>query len=689
QVSKLKLQAPTIPYVSNLTGTWIRAEEATDPRYWAEHLRKTVRFGEGLLQLTKDARSILLEIGPGQTLGSLARAQTSEQVVLSTLRHPNEADSDAEYLLKRLGQIWLAGGKIDWNGFYADEQRRRLPLPTYPFERQRYWVDPPRTATTNVAAQTTQATNGEAHVSSTSSPSNVDAPHVPADSLEQSGAHRPMHQRPLMGTPYVAPRDETEQKIARIWETFLSVEEVGVNDNFFELGGHSLLATQLIALLRDAFRLPLPLGALFQSPTVSGLAQEITRLRHASADATAAAPTAFDALPKIVSDPEHRYDPFPLTDIQQAYWIGRSSSLELGGVATHIYFEVEGTGVDLARLEGAWRRVIARHDMLRAVVLPDGRQQVLESVPDYEIAVSDLRGKSEEEAAEELAALRERMSHQVMPADRWPLFELHASRLTDERVRLHVSFDMLIGDAWSFQLLWRDLLAYYLDEEAQLPELGVTFRDYVLTEAGLRQSALYEQAREYWWRRLDELPAAPELPLARNPASLEQPRFVRRTGRLEAGRWEELKRRARQAGLTPSGVLLAAYAEVLARWSKRQHFMINLTLFNRLPLHEGIGEVVGDFTSLTLLEADYRGGSSFRERGRKLQEQLWEDIDRRYVSGVAVMRELGRRRGAAQAVMPVIFTSILNQAQSGADNATQAAADEAAPHGQSSAGTQG
>ncbi|HEV2705202.1 MAG TPA: AMP-binding protein, partial [Pyrinomonadaceae bacterium] len=356
--------------------------------------------------------------------------------------------------------------------------------------------------------------------------------------------------------------------------------------------------------------------------------------------------------------------------------MGRSSSLELGGVATHIYFEVEGRGIDVERLEGAWRRVIERHDMLRAIVLADGRQQVLESVPPYEIAVSDLRGMGDERASEELASVRAQMSHQVIPADRWPLFEIRASRLTDERLRLHVSFDMLIGDAWSVQLLLRDLMTYYLDESAQLPELEVTFRDYVLTEASLRDTALYEQAREYWWKRIDEMPAAPELPLARNPATLEQPQFSRRTARLEAAQWEELKRRARQAGLTPSGVLLAAYAEVLSLWSKRQHFMINLTLFNRLPMHEQIEQVVGDFTSLTLLEADYRVGGSFRERGRKLQEQLWEDIDRRYVSGVAVMRELARRRGAAQAVMPVIFTSILNQAQA-RGNESQAAAGEA------------
>jgi amino acid adenylation domain-containing protein len=128
--------------------------------------------------------------------------------------------------------------------------------------------------------------------------------------------------------------------------------------------------------------------------------------------------------------------------------------------------------------------------------------------------------------------------------------------------------------------------------------------------------------------------------------------------------------------MTASGVLLAAYAEVLSLWSRRQHFTINLTLFNRLSLHEDVERVVGDFTSLTLLEADYRGSGGYVGRGRRLQEQLWEDIDRRYVSGVEVMRELARKRGAAQAAMPVVFTSELNFTTSNDEASRQEVASE-------------
>jgi acyl transferase domain-containing protein/acyl carrier protein len=145
-VKKITLNPPQIPYISNVTGTWITTEQATDPHYWARHLRQTVQFANGLGVLLKNSDGILLEVGPGRTLKTLATQhpdKTREQVVLSSIRHPQEQLSDVAFLLNALGKLWLAGAKIDWSGFYTHEQRHRLPLPTYPFERQRYWIDPP------------------------------------------------------------------------------------------------------------------------------------------------------------------------------------------------------------------------------------------------------------------------------------------------------------------------------------------------------------------------------------------------------------------------------------------------------------------------------------------------------------------------------------------------------------------
>lgn len=149
-VRALKRNFPSLRFVSNFTGQWITPEEATDPGYWAMHLARTVRFAAGV-QTLKETGAILLEVGPGQTLSTLARQQLhgpAAPLAFSTLRRPSETAADHEFLLNTLGRLWLAGVNIDWQGFYTHELRRRLPLPTYPFERERYWLEPRKAVTT-------------------------------------------------------------------------------------------------------------------------------------------------------------------------------------------------------------------------------------------------------------------------------------------------------------------------------------------------------------------------------------------------------------------------------------------------------------------------------------------------------------------------------------------------------------
>ena len=145
KLKKVKIGAAQIPIVSTLTGTWLTAEEAADPGYWSKHMRQTVRFADALSEILKQPETVLLEIGPGQTLSALAKQQAETRVVLSSLRHPHDNQSDVAYMLRTLGRLWTAGVEIDWTAFHADESKhRRIPLPTYPFERRRYWIDPPR-----------------------------------------------------------------------------------------------------------------------------------------------------------------------------------------------------------------------------------------------------------------------------------------------------------------------------------------------------------------------------------------------------------------------------------------------------------------------------------------------------------------------------------------------------------------
>ncbi|GAB1545496.1 hypothetical protein NUACC21_81720 [Scytonema sp. NUACC21] len=368
-----------------------------------------------------------------------------------------------------------------------------------------------------------------------------------------------------------------------------------------------------------------------------------------------------DKLATIVPNPEQRHQPFPLTEIQQAYWIGRMGAFKGGNVAIHAYVEIESSHLDLPLLNVAWQRLVDRHDMLRAIVLPDGQQQILAQVPPYEIKVFDLRNQDRTTVENHLLATRLRLSHQVLPADQWPLFELCASRLDDRLIRLHISVDALNIDIGSFMILIREWIQLYQDLDVPLPPLELSYRDYVRALEALRDSHVYQQSLEYWRSRLVNLPSAPDLPFVQLSEGAEHSQFRRLSAQLDKETWHRLKTRASQAGLTPSGILLAAYADVLTRWSKSPHFTLNVTLFNRLPIHPQVNNILGDFTSIILLEIDNSTTDPFAIFAQRIQKQLWRDLEHRYVSGVQVLRELTQYWGqTGEAIMPIVFTSALD-----------------------------
>ena len=142
----MKLNSPQIPFISNVTGTWITVNSATDPLYWAQHLRQPVQFSQGIAELLTNPEAIFLEVGAGRTLSTLTKQQASNRTILCSLPHPQERASDTsdlELMLKTLGQLWLNGVEVDWKSFYDQQPYQIVSLPTYPFERQRYWIDPP------------------------------------------------------------------------------------------------------------------------------------------------------------------------------------------------------------------------------------------------------------------------------------------------------------------------------------------------------------------------------------------------------------------------------------------------------------------------------------------------------------------------------------------------------------------
>ena len=364
--------------------------------------------------------------------------------------------------------------------------------------------------------------------------------------------------------------------------------------------------------------------------------------------------------PVLRTDPAGRYAPFPLTDVQQGYLTGRNAGLDLGSVSTHGYQEFEISGLDVARYRAAWRSTIMRHEAMRTIIHPNGTQQVVENTPPYDVAVNDLRGLPEAEVETRLTAVREEMSHQVLPLGVWPMFDVRVSLLENDVARLHFSFDALLLDASSFPLLMNDVRFFYENPEGTLPELRLTFRDYVMSLGDLEESDEYKKAERYWNERIPTLPPAPEFFFKTTLAALDDSRFKRLHAPWSLEDWKKLEGKAAKLGLTGTIVLLSAFAEVLRLWNRHQNFCINISYFNRRGLHPQVNDILGDFTDILLLEARNPAGSTLLERAKLLQEQFWRDMEHRDFSGVRVIRELLRRRpGGGTVLMPIVFTNIL------------------------------
>lgn len=437
------------------------------------------------------------------------------------------------------------------------------------------------------------------------------------------------------GSAREPPQEATEQAVAAVWRELLKVPEVYRDSHFFQLGGDSLLATRLIGELGKNGHAA-TLGDLFDYPMLAAFAATVQR---------SGAPDGGE----LRRDSAARYAPFALTDVQQAYLVGRQPGFALGGVGAHFFVEFEVEDLDVGRFEQAMNRLIGRHDTLRTVVR-DGMQQVLQQVPPFTLQchrVADLDG-------DEARALRERLARQVLDPSRWPVFDIQAAQDGGRHARLFVCLDNLMLDGLSMQILLAELEQVYTNPQQKLSELEIGFRDYL---EHARQREVNELSQAYWTRRLDSLPPAPRLPVRCDPTDVGAPHFGRVSGRLPAGQWRALKERARDEGLTPSALLLAAYAATLAAWADREDLCLNLTLFDRQPVHPQIEQVLGDFTTLLLLA--WQPAGDWRASARQMQQRLRQDLLHRDVSAIQVMRQLARRAGQAAAAMPVVFTSAL------------------------------
>jgi acyl transferase domain-containing protein len=267
--AEITLKELQIPYISNVTGHWAHPEQVIQPDYWADHLRSTVRFADGVAQLLETDEGVFIEIGPGRDLNTLLTRYIEDKPgfeSVNLIRPREQQISDVYVLLNRLGHLWLRGVEIDWNKFYSGQERYRIPLPKYPFDTVRFSLE--MEFVDRILGILTQQVTG--NISKDLAGEDLSPTLMVKQDLVPGT--KSFSQRPVLETEYVSPRNEIEKQIAETWAQFFGFEQVGIDDDFFELGGDSLKALIVLAKIKNVLGIELSMEEFFPRPTIRKLA---------------------------------------------------------------------------------------------------------------------------------------------------------------------------------------------------------------------------------------------------------------------------------------------------------------------------------------------------------------------------------------------------------------------------------
>ncbi len=342
------------------------------------------------------------------------------------------------------------------------------------------------------------------------------------------------------------------------------------------------------------------------------------------------------------------YEEYNLTEIQSAYLLGRGKYFKYGEVSSHVYFEVKFPLLEQKRVTEIWNILIRRHNNLRLVITDNQKQKIIESVPSLKIIWQ------EDENESLIQNIRNELSNKYYDVTKWPLFDVAVSKKNEKSI-MHLSFDFLIMDWTSIWILLKEFEILYF-EEKELGDVTYTFKQYYYEKINSQMSSRYIMDEHYWRNKIQNIYEAPQLPLVEESLSNE---FVRLSQVISSTQWGKIKRQAARYGLTPTTVLLTTFAFCLDLYCENSNFVLNLTTMNRKAKDNGVNSILGDFTTINLLNINIKKQNSFLDNAKAIQRELIENVEHDLFSGIEVLRELRKRRKSSNFFLPIVFTSAI------------------------------
>ena len=462
-----------------------------------------------------------------------------------------------------------------------------------------------------------------------------------------------MKQREGMVKAFEPCETDTELKLQEIWRDCLEItEEIGCNDSFYELGGDSLCVISMMEKVKNSFHTTIWLADFIEHPTIAYIAKRLEEGQKLSEEE----PTESEQI-KIT----HKYTTeYPMTDLQQAFFIGREATVALGNCASHSYAEILCPEYTKEKVEAVIRNLVKRHPMLRCYFDDLGNHH---TVDDIQISLTehDFTGVSQEEREVKLTKIRQRMENTILNTNIAPLARVEISKLPEKKALVHLYVDALISDGWSHELLLYEADQLYKNPDAVLPANDFTFGDFVEYNEELKNTKAYQRAGKFWREHLKELPENPELLVGEVADSNKQIVSHQMRQLIDWESWKQVEENAAREGMTSFIISLTAFCKAVARYSKNQHFVINLPVSNRPEFCKNIDKLVGVCSNFFLLDFENRKQESLYDTAKRVQKRLWELKENDSFNGNEIIRELYKSNGDVGGfVASIVFTSLMD-----------------------------
>ncbi|HEU4559040.1 MAG TPA: amino acid adenylation domain-containing protein, partial [Longimicrobium sp.] len=457
---------------------------------------------------------------------------------------------------------------------------------------------------------------------------------------------------------YVAPRTPMEEVLAGIWAEVLRLERVGARDNFFELGGHSLLATRVVSRIRAVFGVEMPLRAVFEGPTVAGLAVRVEEMRRAG----------LPVLPPVV--PAERTGALPLSFAQERLWF--LDRLEPGSTAYNIPVAWRlGGALDEAALERALGEIVRRHESLRTTFAEvDGSPvQAVAPFGAFALPVEDLSGLSETDREAEVRRRAGEEAGRAFDLSAGPLFHAALLRVGEEDHVLLLSMHHIVSDGWSLGVLFRELstlyTAYRDGGESPLAELAVQYADYAVWQREQLAGEVLDRQLSYWTEQLAGAPELLELPTDHPRPPVQTYRGATVPVEVSLELLERLQALGRSEGATLYMTLLGAFQVLLGKYAGSDDVVVGSPIAGRT--RREVEELIGFFVNTLVLRTDFSGDPGFREVLRRVREVTLGAYEHQELPFEKMVAELQPERSLSRSpLFQVMFT--LENAEGGGDD---------------------